>query len=159
MRDDRSEILETVYCYATGVDTKDWALYRSIFTDEVEIDFSSWDPNNLARRLRADEWVAGVKVVFTGLDATQHSMTNPRVAIEGEHATCIMYMQAAHFLHNNEGDPEFTLGGYYTDRLVRTSSGWKLCAVKLTVTWSRGNKHIMTLAAQRGAERLRLAKA
>ena len=159
MRDDRTEIVETIYCYATGVDTKDWALYRSIFTDEVEIDFSSFDPSNLARRLKADEWVAGVRVLFTGLDATQHSMTNPRVAIDGEHATCIMYMQAAHFLQNNEGDNEFTIGGFYTDRLVRTVHGWKLSGVKLTVSWSRGNKHIMTLAAQRGAERLRLTEA
>ncbi len=158
MRDDRTEIIETIYCYATGVDTKDWALYRSIFTDEVEIDFSSWDPSNLARSQKADAWVAGVRVLFSGLDATQHSMTNPRVSIEGDRATCIMYMQAAHFLQNREGDAEFTIGGFYTDRLVRTAQGWKLCGVTLSVTWSRGNKHIMTLAAARGMQRLGLAK-
>lgn len=148
MHDDRSAILETIYCYATGVDTRDWALYRSIFTDEVEVDFSSWD-GSPPRRIRADDWVAGVKPLFTGLDATQHSMTNPRVVLEGDRATAILYMQAAHFLQNQEGDPEFTIGGYYTDRLVRTPAGWKLCAVKLTVLWSRGNKHIMQLALQR----------
>ena len=41
MRDDYIEILETVYCYATGIDTRDWSLYRSIFLDEVEMDFLS----------------------------------------------------------------------------------------------------------------------
>jgi 3-phenylpropionate/cinnamic acid dioxygenase small subunit len=150
MRDERIDVAEVVYSYATGVDSRDWGLYRSIFSDEVEIDFSSWDPGNVARRMTADEWVAGVRPLFMGLDATQHSMSNPRVSIAGERATCVMYMQAAHFLHNDEGDAEFTLGGYYTDQLVKTPAGWKLCGVKLTVTWSRGNKHIMTLAAQRG---------
>lgn len=149
MRDDRTEILETIYCYATGVDTRDWALYRSIFTDEIEIDFSSWD-GRPPRRLRADDWVAGVQPLFHGLDATQHSMTNPRVAIDGARARCLMYVQAAHFLANREGDAEFTLGGYYADQLVRTADGWKICAVKLTVLWSRGNKHVMALALERG---------
>jgi len=150
MRDDRTEILETIYCYATGVDTKDWPLYRSIFTDEIEVDFSSWD-GRPARRIKADEWLAGVQALFPGFDATQHAMTNPRVTIEGDRASCVMYVQAAHFLRNDEGDAEFTLGGYYTDRLVRTAAGWKLCGVKLTVTWSRGNKHVMALALKRAA--------
>ena len=150
MRDERLDVAEVVYAYATGIDTRDWRLYRSIFTDEVEIDFSSWD-GSPPRRMRADDWVAGVQPLFHGLDATQHSMTNPRVRIEGDRATCVMYMQAAHFLANREGDAEFTLGGYYTDQLERTPAGWKLCGVKLTVLWSRGNKHIMGLALQRGA--------
>jgi hypothetical protein len=145
MRDDRTEIVETVYCYAAGVDGRDWALYRSIFTDEVDIDFSSYDGTTTGR-MKADDWVAGVKPLFEGLDATQHSMTNPRVTIQGDRATCIMYMQAEHFLKNDRGDSGFALGGYYTDQLVRTPAGWKLCAVKLTVLWTRGNRHIMTLA-------------
>jgi 3-phenylpropionate/cinnamic acid dioxygenase small subunit len=150
MRDERIDVAEVVYSYATGVDTRDWALYRSIFSDEVEIDFSSWDAGVVARRMTADEWVGSVRPLFMGLEATQHAMSNPRVSIVGDRATCVMYMQAAHFLRNDEGDAEFTLGGYYTDQLVKTPAGWKLCGVKLTVTWSRGNKHIMTLAAQRG---------
>jgi len=151
MRDERIDVAEVVYAYATGIDTRDWRPYRSIFADEVEIDFSSWD-GNAARRLRADDWVAGVQPLFHGLDATQHSMSNPRVTIDGESATCVMYMQAAHFLRNNEGDAEFTIGGYYTDQLVKTPAGWRLCGVKLTVLWSRGNKHIMGLAMQRTAK-------
>lgn len=149
MRDERIDVAEVVYSYATAVDTRDWALYRAIFVDEVEMDFSSFDAGNVARRMTADEWVGGVRPLFMELDATQHSMSNPRVSIQGDRATCVMYMQAAHFLRNQEGDAEFTVGGYYTDQLVKTSAGWKLCGVKLTVTWSRGNKHIMAIAAQR----------
>jgi hypothetical protein len=149
MRDERLDVAEVVYAYGTGIDTRDWPLYRSIFTDEIDVDFSSWD-GSPARRMRADDWVAGVRPLFDNLDATQHSMSNPRVAVDGERATCVMYVQAAHFLANREGDAEFTLGGYYTDQLVKTPAGWRLCAVKLTVLWSRGNKHVMAMA--RGAE-------
>jgi len=150
MRDDYIEILETVYCYATGIDTRDWSLYRSIFLDEVEMDFSSWD-GIPAHRIRADELTANIEVYFAGLDATQHSMTNPRVDIQGDRATCTMYMQAAHFLGESPAAAEFTIGGYYTDQLVKTATGWKLGGVKLTVLWERGNKEIMEDAFRLGS--------
>ena len=65
---------ETVYRYTTGVDRRDWALYRSLFTDTVTIDFSSLDPNLSPRVMSADNWVQPLVPLFTGLAATQHSM-------------------------------------------------------------------------------------
>jgi hypothetical protein len=153
MRDDYIAIIETVYCYATGIDTRDWSLYRSIFVDEVEMDFSSWD-GIPAHRIAADDLRANIAVYFAGLDATQHSMTNPRVDIQGDRATCTMYMQAVHFLGGIPAAAEFTIGGYYTNQLVKTAAGWKLAGVKLTVLWERGNKQIMADAFRLGRQRL-----
>ena len=39
---ERAAISDVVNAYATGVDTRDWALYRSVFADEIAIDFTSW---------------------------------------------------------------------------------------------------------------------
>jgi hypothetical protein len=151
---DETEIARRVYEYAYGIDTRDWDLYRSIFCDEVTTDFSSYNGREAATT-SADEWVGGLQPLFTGLDATQHTMTNPLVDldVDGDHARCRMYMQAAHLLHEDP-DPEFTIGGYYDDRLVRTDTGWRISAVTLTVWWRRGNPDIMPVAAQRGAARL-----
>ena len=38
---DRAAISDVQLRYATGVDTRDWRLFRSCFTDEIETDFSS----------------------------------------------------------------------------------------------------------------------
>jgi hypothetical protein len=38
---DRLAISDVQLRYATGADTRDWALYRSCFTDEIETDFTS----------------------------------------------------------------------------------------------------------------------
>jgi len=65
-----------------------------------------------------------------------------------------MYMQAAHFFVTDQGDNEYTLGGYYDDELVRTEAGWKIQAVTLNVLWHRGNRHIMQLATEAGAAKL-----
>jgi hypothetical protein len=145
MDNDATEITRRLYEYALGIDTRDWTLYRSIFCDEVTMDFSSFNGEPGAPQ-KADDWVAGVSVLFNGLDATQHTMSNPMVDIDGDTARCRMYMQAEHFLQNEQGSPDFAIGGYYDDQLVRTGHGWKIAAVTLNVLWSRGNRHILALA-------------
>ena len=96
--DDKLMIAETIYLYAIGIDTKDFDLYRSIFADHVEIDFSSYEGSSVPEPdfLTGDQWVNRIKPLFTGLAATQHSMTNPVIALDGDTASCRMYMQAHH---------------------------------------------------------------
>jgi hypothetical protein len=149
---DHEAITRKLYEYAYGIDTRDWDLYRSIFADTITADFSSYN-GDPAVTLPADDWVSGLKPLFTGLDATQHSMSNPLVDIDGDSARCRIYMQAAHFLEDWPA-PEFTIGGYYDDRLVRTSAGWRISAFTLTVWWRRGDDALMVEAAQRGQKAL-----
>jgi hypothetical protein len=147
---DQLAVAETVYRYATGVDRRDWALYRSLFTDTVTIDFSSFDPDLAPRVMGADDWVAGLVPLFTGLAATQHSMTNPLATVEGDAATITMYVQAHHV--HDPGDPAswYTVGGFYDDTLVRRDRRWLLTGVRLTVTWRAGDPAIMELARAAG---------
>jgi SnoaL-like domain len=151
---ERIAVCETVYRYALGIDTRDWTLYRSIFADEVEIDFSSYN-GRPASRMHADDWVSQVRPLFTGLAATQHSMSNPIVTVNGDRATCQVYMQAAHALDRGDDDNWFTIGGYYDDRLVRFHGRWRIDAVTLTVLWRRGRDAIMAIASERGTAILR----
>jgi hypothetical protein len=37
---DRAEISDVVHRYATGLDTQNWPLLRSIFLDEIDMDFA-----------------------------------------------------------------------------------------------------------------------
>jgi SnoaL-like domain len=150
---DHQAITETVYRYALGIDTRDWALYRSIFADQITVDFSSYGGRPVAT-MRADEWVASVQPLFTGLAATQHTMTNPIVTVDGDNATCTMYMQATHALDHDNDDAWFTIGGYYTDTLRSTTGLWSITGVMLTVLWRRGDASIMAEAAKRGTATL-----
>ena len=142
-RDDFDAITRLRYEYAFGIDTRDENLFRNVFLDEITMDFSSYN-GSPAATVRADDWVAQVGLLFDGLDATQHSMTNPLVdvAADGQTARQRMAMQAAHFLDGIE----FTIGGWYDDQLVRTADGWKMSAVTLNVTWRRGDETIMNRA-------------
>ena len=156
-RDPRIDIAETVYAFAYGIDSRDWDTYRSIFVgpdDEIAFDYESYS-GRPAMRMTADNWLGAVVPLFTGLDATQHTMSNPIVEIDAADRTarCRVYMQAAHFMWTDDvAEPEFTIGGYYDDHLVLDGNGnWKIDAVKLTVWWRRGNEEIMELARRRSA--------
>ena len=153
--DDKLMIAETIYLYAIGIDTKDFDLYGSIFADQVNIDFSSYEGSSVPETtvLTRDQWVSRVRPLFTGLAATQHSMTNPVVNIDGDTASCRMYMQAHHVFEPEKEDSWFTIGGYYDDTLIRDAkspSGWNLTGVKLTVLWRKGQESIMQLARSEG---------
>lgn len=165
MTDPRIDVAETVYRFAYGIDQRDWDGYRSVFVappNDIEFDYSSYH-GRPASRMDAEAWVAGVRPLFDGLDATQHTMTNPLVEIHGRTARCRVYMQATHFLWRDDlaettgsDNPEFTIGGFYDDRLVRTDEAdgarfWRIERVELTVWWRRGNEAIMELARSKGA--------
>jgi hypothetical protein len=156
-RDPRIDVAETVYRFAYGIDQRDWVGYRSIFVEppaEIEFDYSSYHGRS-PTAMDVDAWIAGVTPLFTGLDVTQHTMSNPVVEIDGSVARCRVYMQAAHFLRSDDleertgsADPEFTIGGFYDDRLVLRAGRWRIDAVSLTVWWRRGNEGIMKLAVE-----------
>ena len=147
-------VAETVYRYATGVDRRDWTLYRSLFTDTVTFDFSSYGPDWPPRQMSADEWVAGLVPLFTGLAATQHSMTNPLVTTDGDTAAITMYVQAHHVFDPTDAASWYTIGGYYEDTLARVNGRWLLTGVRLTVTWRAGEPGIMEVARAEGTRRL-----
>jgi len=150
--EDRLNVAETVYLYAYGVDTRDFTLYRSIFAERVAFDFTSFQGGE-PMVMAADQWVAGVRSLFTQLAATQHSMTNPLTTIDTDTAACRMYVRAHHVYDADDPDSWYTIGGYYDDTLVRSAdgpAGWLLTSVTLTVLWRRGDPRIMSLAAGDG---------
>jgi hypothetical protein len=173
---DRAAISDVVHAYATGLDRRDWTLFRSIFLDSIEMDFRSVGLR--AGRYDADEWVRDAARLFAGFAATQHTSTNHVHDVRGDEATCTSNMQAEHFVRvaadpselgavdadsrnpdsrntNYGAEPaaeadRWTIGGYYTNELVRTVTGWKLAKVALIVTWQTGNPNVSRIAFQRG---------
>jgi hypothetical protein len=144
---DRAAISDVVIAYATAVDQRDWVVFRSLFTDRVLVDMRSFDPT-LHREIGADELVALARRL-SAFDATQHISANHVHRIDGDRATCVSYMQASHFLKRPDRDFHCILYGYYTNSLVRTDTGWKICEYALTVTAQQGDPRVFEWAGFR----------
>jgi hypothetical protein len=137
---DRAAISDVLITYAAAVDRRDWALFRSLFTDRVFLDFRTFDPS-LYREMDADE-VVDLARKLAAFDATQHISANHAHTIEGDRATCVSYMQAGHFLTRPDGQHACFLYGFYTNELVRTAAGWKIERYALTVTAQQGDPRV-----------------
>ena len=92
---DELEITALLNRYARAVDTKDWALYRSVFTDDAHIDYSSAGAIAGTRDEVADWLSQG----FAAIPMAMHYITNIESQVDGDkvagagdvlqpHATC-----------------------------------------------------------------------
>jgi 3-phenylpropionate/cinnamic acid dioxygenase small subunit len=115
---DRIEINDLLTRYATAVDTKDWALYRTVFTPDAFIDYES------AGGVKGsfDEVVAWMESTMAGFPMTQHLIANVAVQLDGDAAT----VRAMFYNPMKVGSGKnFFCGGWYNHQLVRTPDGWR----------------------------------
>lgn len=106
-------------------DMKNWDLHRSVFMDEIEVDFSASIGDGLVA-MRADDWVAAVKPFFENLEGTQHIAMPLTIQIDGDTAYVRPILNASHHLRNDRGDNVQTMVGYYDNWLVWTENAWKI---------------------------------
>ncbi|MBB1031228.1 nuclear transport factor 2 family protein [Dietzia sp. SLG310A2-38A2] len=153
MTSDVDSIVRLMARFAQGIDLRDWSLYRSVFTEQIDIDYTSYRPGSEGR-FRADDWVDRGRMLFPGLSASQHFLSNFDIAVDSAEGTgrVVAYVRAEHVLPNPAGDAVFTIGGFYSDDVVRVDDGWRICAKRLTVLWNTGNPQVLTLARERAAE-------
>ena len=128
---DRLAISDFLTAYARAVDTKDWELFRSLFVDDADIDYTS--SGGIAGGVgEVATWMAETMSMFS---ATQHIITNEQVSIDGDTAS----VQAVLFnpmVFDGSETLSFTCGGGYDHDLVRTEDGWKSRRVTMTMTWT-----------------------
>ena len=146
---DRDEIIDLMCRHAEGMDLRDWALFRSVFTDEVDIDYDSHRPGQKFRT-SADEWTAHVSRRLGRIRATQHALSNFRVSVDGDTARATAYIRADHVEDRPEGRAFFTIVGRYEDRFERAADGWRISAVRLESWWNQGDGAVLELSAASG---------
>ena len=115
---DRIEIEDLLTRYATAVDTRDWELYRSVFTADAWIDYrSAGGPvGNL------DETVAFLDEALDHFEMTQHLISNIDCHIDGDSAKVSAVFNNPMRL---PGGTVWFIGGRYHHEMVRTDRGWQ----------------------------------
>jgi hypothetical protein len=117
--------------YARAVDTKDWALYRAVFTDDAVIDYTFAG----AIAGSVDEVTDWLSTGFATIPWSMHYITNVDAHITGDTArvTAMFYnpMQLPGMT-----EPSYC-GGYYHHELVRTPQGWRSRTLREENLWFR----------------------
>ena len=127
---DRAQIAALLYRYARAVDTKDWDLYRSVFTADAHIDYSSAGAavGNLDEVV---DWMAGNVGL---LPWSMHYVTNVEIVdADGDTATVrAMFFNPMQLPGMAETS---SCGGYYHHEMVRTSDGWRSRRLREENVW------------------------
>jgi hypothetical protein len=138
----RSHIEEVRHRYGRALDQRDWALFASLFADEVEADFSAFGIP--AGRVPRAAVVEVMKHSFRRDAMKSHQLYgNFEIVVEGDAATSLASLVGRHLLPGFEGGDSFTLHARYHDRLVRTPQGWRISATRLEVLFMEGNLAIV----------------
>ncbi|KWX64264.1 nuclear transport factor 2 family protein [Mycobacterium sp. NAZ190054] len=126
---DAEQIQALLYRYARAVDTKDWELYRSVFTEDAVIDYSSAGAV-VGTRDEVVEWFAAN---FGVLPWTMHYITNVEAEIDGDSASVrAMFYNPMQLPGMAE---QSSCGGYYFHELVRTPAGWRSRRLREDNVW------------------------
>lgn len=117
---DRSEIAALLYRYARAVDSKDWELYRSVFTVDAMIDYSSAGAICGTREEVADWLSAG----FAAIPMSMHYVTNIEILSYTSDSATVRAMFYNPMQLPGMADLSYC-GGYYHHDLIRTGDGWR----------------------------------
>jgi 3-phenylpropionate/cinnamic acid dioxygenase small subunit len=127
-----SEVREAVAAvlvrYATGIDRRDWELFRSCFTDDCHADYGA-----IGVWLGADEITTWMEQSHAPCGHTLHRITNIAVDPLGEGVGARSYVDAIVMAPDNRTGTRAV--GYYDDELERTDEGWKIARRRFTMVY------------------------
>ena len=127
---DEVEIAALLNSYARAVDTKDWELYRSVFTEDAHIDYSA-----AVFKGSLDGAIEFFDGDFAALVMmSMHYITNIESEIDGDTARVrAMFYNPTQI----QGVAELSMfGGYYHHELVRTPGGWRSRHLREEMVWT-----------------------
>jgi uncharacterized protein (TIGR02246 family) len=124
-RDDRQEIADVLLRYATGIDRRDWELFRTVFTDDCQLDYGE-----IGAWRGVDAVTEFMQQVHAAAGHTLHRLTNQVIRVDGDRAQARTYVDALIMVGDNTSGVNGI--GYYDDDLVLTDAGWRIAGRRFT---------------------------
>lgn len=141
---DQLAAADTLYRFAAGIDLKNPGLLASAFADDAISDFrpaaakAGFDYPVLTGR---DTIVAALSNSLTAFDTT-HSVSNPRVSVDGDKAHLDALVEAQHV---PRADPSrhYLMKNRYDIDLVRQGDMWVIQRVTIDNVWRSGDPSVL----------------
>lgn len=147
---DRTEIADTLYRYAAGLDLGDADVLASAFTADVVFDFTpaaSKAEVEFPVLSSRDVVVKSLLAVLGPLD-TSHSVSNIQTTVNGESATLTAHILAQHFMPGEGPRPDRTRHALVLNRcdadLVRDGDTWRISRLTIDNIWFEGDPAVGT---------------
>ena len=123
--EDRPDIIDVLVRYATGIDRRDWPLFRTVFTGDCALDYGEIGQWN-----GADAVTEFMERSHAMAGHTMHRLSNHAITSDGDGATARTYVDALIMAQDNNSGVNAV--GFYDDELVRTDEGWRVARRRFT---------------------------
>ena len=137
---DHLEVVDALYRFGLGQDLRDKDLFASAFAPNAELEFqpaaSRWggqSPPMVGR----DTSVGTICTLLADRIDTTHTVTNPRVEIDGDTARLTAMVEAQHLLRTDHRTFAL-LKNLYSATLVRDGSRWLIHRLRIDNVWYTG---------------------
>ena len=137
---DRLEIVDLTHRYCWALDSKTWDLLDDVFLPDATAELRS------APLIGRDAIRDRIRTAIERLDATQHTVSNHLITVDGDRASSRTYLHSQHVRAGAEGGELYVIAGRYEDELVRTPDGWRIAFRRLVTVWSEGNLDVIRKA-------------
>ena len=124
-REDRQDISDLLVRYATGIDRRDWVLFRTVFTDDCDLDYGE-----IGVWKGVDAVTDFMEQVHAMAGHTMHRMSNQVITVDGDRAEARTYVDALIMAGDNKSGVNGI--GFYDDEIVRTADGWRIARRRFT---------------------------
>jgi ankyrin repeat protein len=141
---DKLAVADTLYRFAAGIDLKNRSLLASAFAVDAISDFrpaatkAGFDYPVLTGR---DVIVAALSDSLSRIDTT-HSVSNPRVSVDGDTAHLEAMVEAQHLPHGDHSRHYLMKNRYDVD-LVRQGDAWMIRHVTIDNVWRTGDPAVL----------------
>jgi hypothetical protein len=115
----RQQLFDLVVRYSTGIDRRDWALFRTCWTDDAVTDYGvvgSWDSGDAITEF--------MRKVHEDCGHTAHRVGNYAVEAAGDGYSSRTYVDAIVMRGDNQKGLQML--GFYDDEFRRTDDGWRI---------------------------------
>ena len=124
-REDRQDISDLLVRYATGIDRRDWPLFRTVFTHDCELDYGE-----IGAWKGVDAVADFMEQVHALAGHTMHRLSNQAIAVDGDKAAARTYIDGLIMTGDNKSGVNAI--GFYDDEIVRTDDGWRIARRRYT---------------------------
>ncbi|MDQ0968677.1 hypothetical protein QFZ20_004080 [Flavobacterium sp. W4I14] len=141
---DKYAVVETLYRFAAGIDLRDNNLLASAFAADAISDFrpagkkAGFEYPVLEGR---DSIVAALTGSLNQI-ATTHSVSNPRVSIDGDRAKMDALVEAQH-VPANDHSLHYLMKNRYDVELIRQDDVWLIQHVIIDNVWRSGDPAVL----------------
>lgn len=136
VRPDSDRIQAMITKLAATADRRDWTGLRTIFADEVNVDYTSVTGGQPSK-VSGDDLVAGWNKGLSGYAQTKHHFGDISVKVDGDVATASFTGQATHL--KTDGS-RWSCGGDYVYTFHRTAAGWRANNAQFNMKWEQGQR-------------------